>query len=209
MNPNPSCGGTSGIPTAAAISTTIHGDIDGDLHADTVTEYSLGGQPHVHAKLASGVQSDEVLPLGNASHVAISFEDFDHSLGAASPPPVAVLAIGATKAGSAVFAFLTLTTHYCIRAWQTNSGQLFTGRISHEPIYQGLLCEGAMGHVVYNLTTATPTASGFDVQQQPFRHNFTTVVLGSPLPVQHVAASADVAHLYGDFSGCTHAPLFP
>jgi hypothetical protein len=202
------CAG-GGIPSGAAVSTTIHGDIDGDLHPDTVTEYSLAGQPHVHARLASGRQSDTALPIGNASHVTISFENFDYSLGAATKPPVAVLAIGATKAGTAVFSFLTLTPQYCIRAWHTSGGQLFVGRISNEPIYQGLTCDTAMGHRYYSLTTATPAGGGFDVSQQVFRHNFTTVVLDPPLAVQHVTASADVAHLYGDFAGCDHAPLFP
>jgi hypothetical protein len=191
------------------VSTTIHGDIDGDLLPDTVTEYSLSGQPHVHARLASGRQSDTALPIGNADHVTISFENFDYSLGAATKPPVAVLAVGATKAGTAVFSFLTLTPQYCIRAWHTSAGQLFVGRISHEPIYQGLMCETAMGHRYYSLTTAAPAGSGFDVSQQVFRHNFTTVVLDPPLAAQHVAASADIPHLYGDFAGCDHAPLFP
>ncbi|MEI8240104.1 MAG: hypothetical protein WCI22_11845 [Actinomycetota bacterium] len=191
------------------MSSTIHGDIDGDLHADTVTEYSLGGVPHIHAHLFTGGQSDVALPLGNASHVTISFEDFDYALGASTKPPVAVLAIGATKAGTAVFSFLTLTTHYCIRAWHTSAGQLFVGRISNEPIYQGLTCDTAMGHRYYSLVTATPTATGVDVAQQVFHHNFTTVLLDASLPIQHEAASASVPHLYGDFSGCDHSPLFP
>ena len=84
-------------------------DIDGDTLADVVTSYSLDGVPHAHATLATGGDSDAEVPIGNADTVSIQFMDFDYALGAEVPPPAAVVAIGPTKAGTAVGAFLTLT----------------------------------------------------------------------------------------------------
>ena len=103
------------------------------------------------------------VPIGNADTVSIQFIDFDHALGAAVPPPVAVLAIGATKAGTAVGAFLTLTPKYCIRVWHNNTTDdtLFTFRVSAEPIYQGLFCDGAMPATsIHSLSTAEQNPDG-------------------------------------------------
>ncbi|HEY0520961.1 MAG TPA: hypothetical protein VGC84_15835, partial [Ilumatobacteraceae bacterium] len=76
------------IPSGATNLVAINGDIDGDTLNDVVTAYSLGGVPHVHATLATGGNSDTEVPIGNADTVSIQFMDFDHSLGAAVPPPV-------------------------------------------------------------------------------------------------------------------------
>ena len=198
------------IPSAATDLVAINGDIDGDTLNDVVTSYSLDGVPHVHATLAAGGDSDAEVPIGNADTVSIQFMDFDHSLGAAVPPPVAVLAIGPTKAGTAVGAFLTLTPKYCIRVWHNNTTDdtLFTFRISAEPIYQGLQCDGAAGSINHSLTTAEQNPGGdWAVTLQPFGHNFTTVDLH---PVQNITVpdDPDIQHEFGDLTSCG-ITLFP
>lgn len=208
--PSTACPEATAIPSAATHLVAINGDIDGDTLDDVVASYSLDGVPHVHATLATGGDSDTEVPIGNADTVSIQFMDFDHSLGAAVPPPVAVLAIGATKAGTAVGAFLTLTPTYCIRVWHNNTSDdtLFTFRISAEPIYQGLQCDGAAGSINHSLTTAEPNPGGdWAVTLQPFEHNFTTVELH---PVQNITApdSPDIQHEYGDLTSCG-ITLFP
>ena len=198
------------IPSAATNLVAINGDIDGDTLNDTVTSYTLDGVPHVHAELATGGNSDVEVPIGFADTVSIQFMDFDHALGAAVPPPVAVLAIGATKAGTAVGAFLTLTPEYCIRVWHNNTTDdtLFTFRISAEPIYEGLQCDGAAGSINHSLTTAQENPGGdWAVTLQPFGHNFTTVELH---PVQNITVpdDPDIQHQYGDLTSCG-ITLFP
>jgi len=208
--PAPACPTGAPIASGATNVATINGDIDGDTLADQVTSYTLGGRPHVHATLATGGNSDAEVPIGNADTVSISFMDFDHSLGAAVPPPLAVLAIGATKAGTAVGAFLTLNPQYCIRVWHNNTtdNTLFTFRISAEPIYQGMQCDGAAGSINHSLTTAEPnSAGGFDVTLQPFGHDFTTVQL-HPVEHQTVPNGPDIQHQYGDLTSCGQT-LFP
>jgi hypothetical protein len=208
--PTTACPTGTTIPSGATDLVAIDGDVDGDTLNDVVTAYSLAGVPHVHATLATGGNSDTEVPIGNADTVSIQFMDFDHALGAAVPPPVAVLAIGATKAGTAVGAFLTLTPKYCIRVWHNNTTDdtLFTFRISAEPIYQGLQCDGAAGSINHSLTTADQNPGGdWAVTIQPFGHNFTTVELH---PVQNVTVpdDPDIRHEYGDLTSCG-ITLFP
>lgn len=204
------CPGSSGIPAGADIGTSITGDIDGDLADDLVTEYSLNGVPHVHSHLASGGDSDAEVPIGFADHVSISFEDFDYSLGAATKPPVAVLAVGATKAGTAVYTFLTNNIHYCIEPWHDAGGAMWVGRLSAEGPYEGLSCETAAGSRYYAVNQAVQQPGGdWKVTQTVFHHNFTKIVFDAPLPTFTVPDGPDVQHQYGDFFACDHAPLFP
>jgi hypothetical protein len=189
----------------------INGDIDGDTLNDVVTSYSLDGVPHVHATLATGGNSDTAAPIGNADTVSIQFIDFDHALGAAVPPPVAVLAIGASKAGTAVGAFLTLTPKYCIRVWHNNTTDdtLFTFRVSAEPIYQGLFCDSGAGHINHSLSTAEQNPGGdWSITLQPFGHNFTTVELHSAEPPFVQPDGPEIQRDYGDITTCAPA-LFP
>lgn len=209
--PNTKCPGGTTIPSGASNLVAINGDIDGDTLNDVVTSYSLDGVPHVHATLATGGNSDAAVPIGNADTVSIEFMDFDHALGAEVPPPVAVLAIGPTKAGTAVGAFLTLTPKYCIRVWHNNTTDdtLFTFRISAEPIYQGLFCDGAMGHINHSLSTADPNPDGsWTITLQPFGHNFTTVELHGVDPTFVAPDGPEVQSNYGDITTCAPA-LFP
>jgi hypothetical protein len=204
------CPSGTTIPSGATNLVATNGDIDGDTLNDVVTSYTLDGVPHVQATLATGGESDVEVPIGFADTVSIQFMDFDHALGAAVPPPVAVLAIGATKAGTAVGAFLTLTPKYCIRVWHNNTTDdtLFTFRISAEPIYQGLQCDGAAGSINHSLTTAEQNPGGdWAVTLQPFGHNFTTVELH---PVQNITVpdDPDIQHEYGDLTTCG-ITLFP
>lgn len=205
-----SCTGADGIPNGADIGATIHGDVDGDLADDTITEYSLNGTPHVHSQLASGGQSDAEVQIGNADHVEISFYDFDYSLGAPTKPAVAVLAIGASSAGSAVFAILTNTIHYCIAPWHIDDGSMFVGRISAQGPYEGLFCDHAAGSVYNNLTTAEPDGiGGWNVTTTLLHHNFTLLTMDPRQIFNTVGTDADIQAQYGDIVGCDHAPLFP
>ena len=204
------CAGADGIPPGADISTTIHGDVDGDLANDDITEYSLDGIPHVHSQLATGGQSDAAVPIGNADHVEISFIDFDYSLGAPTPPPVAVLAIGATSAGSVAFTFLTNTIHYCIAPWHIADGSMFVGRISAQGPFEGLFCDHAAGSVYNNLTTAEPDGiGGWNVTMQLMHHNFTLITIDAPQASIGAGSEAEIQAQYGDIVGCGHDPLFP
>jgi hypothetical protein len=209
--PSTACPDGTTIASGATNLVAINGDIDGDTLDDVVTSYSLDGVPHVHATLATGGNSDTEAPIGFADTVSIQFMDFDYALGADVPPPVAVLAIGPTKAGTAVGAFLTLTPKYCIRVWHNNTTDdtLFTFRISAEPIYQGLFCDGAMGHINHSLSTVEPNPDGtWTITLQPFGHNFTTVDLHAPDPPFVQPDSPDIQHNYGDITTCAPA-LFP
>jgi len=148
--------------------------------------------------------------IGFADHVQISFEDFDYALGAPTPPPVAVLAVGATRAGTAVYTFLTLTTQYCIRPWHAaGGGAMFVGRIAADGPYEGLSCETTAGNRYYAMNEATQAVPGGDwtVHQTLINHNFTQIEL-TDLGTITVPDSPDIQDLYGDFSGCDHAPMF-
>ena len=203
------CAGLASIPADATNVTTIHGDIDGDLHPDAVTSYTTSdGVRHIHATLAFGKQSDVAIPLGFAETVSISFEDFDHSAGAAVPPPVAVLAIGAGNAGSAFVTFLTLTTKYCLGQWTLGNAP-YSLRISQQGPYAGLSCDGTAGHIHYLQDVAEQQPNGsWTVTPQLITHNFTKVTLTALAPYT-VPDSPDIAHRFGDISGCDHAPIFP
>jgi hypothetical protein len=204
------CAGASGIPANADVGDTITGDIDGDLVDDTITEYSLDGVPHVHSRLATGGQSDAEVPIGNADHVSISFEDFDYSLGAATKPPVAVLAIGATQAGTAAYTFLTNTPQYCIQPWHDTGGTMWVGRLSMQGPYEGLSCEIAAGNRFYAVNEAVPDGAGnLTVTQTVFHHNFTRIDFDPPLASFTVPDTPANQHQYGDFFDCDHDPLFP
>jgi hypothetical protein len=204
------CPNGTTIPPGATDLVAINGDIDGDTLDDVVSTYSLDGIPHVHATLATGGNSDTEVPIGAADTVSAQFMDFDHSLGAEVPPPLAVLAIGASKAGTAVGTFLTLTPQYCIRVWHNNTTDdtLFTFRVSAEPIYQGLQCDGAAGSINHSLTTAEPApGGGWAVSIQPFGHDFTTVELHD-VETFTVPDDPDIQHQFGDLTSCG-ITLFP
>ena len=204
------CAGADGIPPGATIGTTIFGDVDGDLVDDTITEYSLAGVPHVHSELATGGHSDAAVPIGNAAHVEVSFIDFDYSIGAPTKPPVAVLAIGSTGAGSAAFTLLTNTTHYCIQPWHTDDGNMFVGRISAQSPFEGLFCDHAAGSVFNNLTLAEPDfIGGWNITTRLLHHNFTLIVIDEPQSANVADTENNIQAQYGDIVGCGHDPLFP
>jgi len=205
------CDGADGIAPGATIGSVLRGDIDGDLLDDTVTEYSLDNVPHVHAFLATGGHSDAEVPIGFAERVSISFEDFDYALGASIKPPLAVLAVGPTKAGTAQFTFLTLTPQSCIRPWQIDGAGMFVGRISTDGPYEGMSCEIAAGNRYYALNSAEQAVPGGDwtITQTVINHNFTTVLLDPPLPAMTMPDGPDVQTMYGDFYGCDTPAMFP
>lgn len=196
------CPGAGGIAPGADIGTVLHGDIDGDLADDTVTEYSLNGVPHVHAFLATGGHSDAEVQIGFGDHVSIKFTDFDHSLGAPTPPPVAVMAIGGAAAGTAYFSILTLTPQYCIRPWHIG-GSMFVGHISQAGPFEGLWCDGAAGHIYYSLTSIEDAGGGnWDVTTRLMHHNFTTLSLDPADSFTVSMSEADMLDLYANLNPC-------
>lgn len=205
--PSTPCDGPSTVPATATNVTSIDGDIDGDLHADTVTSYTADGLPHIQAHLFSGEVSDVEIPLGFADSVTVGFEDIDHSAGAATPPPLAVMAIGAGSAGSAFAAFLTLTPQSCIRQWRLND-EPFSLRISQQGPYTGLVCDGAAGSIHYGIVAAEQRPDGqWTISTSELHHDVTTAIV-TPLPDQIVPHGPDIAARYGDIVNCTHPLLF-
>jgi hypothetical protein len=180
---------------------------------------------------SSGSAPISTVPIEAASisTVSISFEDFDYSLGAVTPAPKVILAIGLGEPGSAFATFLSIDTSplACLQQWQLD-GQPFTFAIDQRGPYFGLLCDRAAGNVYYVLRTATPT-------EVP--GTATTLVAGetttSLKPVVSIATTAQqidhdgpvvtltdlggetfpddgtAKRKYGDIQGCDHPPLFP
>jgi len=157
--PPPTCPGPAALPANADTSHQITGNVDGDGVDDVVTAYTGDdGAAHVFLQRGSGGGNDVALPLGYSDTVSISFEDFDHSVGAVTPPPLVVMAIGAGQAGSAPVTFLSAVEGagtVCLTQWQLD-GQPFTFTIDQRGPFSGLLCDHAAGHTYYVLRTATP-----------------------------------------------------
>jgi hypothetical protein len=64
--------------------------------------------------------------------------------------------------------------------------------------------------VHYLLTSAEPDGAGnLTVTETPIRHNFTRIAFEAALPTETVPDNDANHHLYGDITGCAHAPLFP
>lgn len=205
------CPGPAAIPADARVDHQIVGNVDGDGADDTVTAYSASdGTPHVFLQRGGANGSDVALPLGYADTVGISFEDFDHSAGAPTPPPLVILAIGAGQAGSAFATFLSASGSggLCLAQW-TSSGTPFVFTIDQRGPYSGLLCDGAAGHIYYVLRTATPDGAGNDnVTSQEIRHSGSIVSL-TALGNETIPDDPSVQHLYGDIQNCDHPPIMP
>ena len=156
----PVCPGPAALPADADIGDQITGNVDGDEVDDVVTAYTgADSAPHVFLQRGSGGGSDVTLPLGYSTMVKISFEDFDRSVGAVTPPPLVVMAIGAGQAGSAPVTFLSAVEDaggaICLAQWVLE-GQPFTFTVDQRGPYSGLLCDHAAGRTYYVLRTATP-----------------------------------------------------
>ena len=207
----PPCPGATSIPADARVDHQIVGNVDGDGTDDTVTAYSASdGTPHVFLQRGGANGSDVVLPLGYADTVEISFEDFDHSAGAPTPPPLVILAIGAGQAGSAFATFLSASGAggVCLAQW-ASSGTPFVFSIDQRGPYSGLLCDGAAGHIYYVLRTATPDGAGnYNVTSREIRHSGSVVSL-APLGSETIPDDPSVQHRYGDIQNCDHPPILP
>ena len=238
--PPPMCPGPAALPAGADTSHQITGNVDGDGIDDVVTAYTGDdGAPHVFLQPGSGGGSDVTLPLGYSNAVSVSFEDFDHSVGAVTPPPLVVMAIGAGQAGSAPVTFLSAVPSAggvtCLAQWLLD-GQPFTFTIDQRGPFSGLLCDHAAGHTYYVLRTATPidpsttttvattvpptTSTGESTSTLPtVMVAFTTTatqidhagatVTLTELGGENIPDDASVQHNYGDILGCDHPPLFP
>lgn len=207
--PSRLCPGITSIPADAITGDRITGNLDGDGLDDTVTAYTAGdGTPHVFVQRGSGSGSDAAVPISPADHVSISFEDVDHALGAAVPPRLVVLAIGAGPAGSAVATFLSLNTDGCVQQWQLSSGP-FTFLIDQRGPFSGLLCDGAAGRRFYVLRTATPDGAG-SVATTALEISHTGVfVTLARLGNETIPDDPSVQHNFGDIQNCDHPPIFP
>jgi hypothetical protein len=207
--PSRLCPGITTLPAGAVTGDQITGNLDGDGLDDTVTAYTAAdGIPHVFVQRGSGNASDAAVPISPADHVSISFEDVDHALGAAVPPPLVVLAIGAGPAGSAVATFLSLNTDGCLQQWQLSSGP-FTFLIDQRGPFSGLLCDGAAGRRFYVLRTATPDGAGNVVTSSlEISHTGVFVTLAR-LGDETIPDDPSVQHNFGDILNCDHPPIFP
>ena len=205
------CPGSGPIPAGATDVQTITGDIDGDVVDDTVTLYSLDGAWHVHATSSvKGWDSDAVVSIDVHDTMSINFEDIDHSAGAATPPPVAVMATGQganDKGILANFTFLTNTPQYCIQQW-TYKAEPFQWVALQTPGHMtGMVCDGAAGTIYYTLVDSEQNGDGsWHVITRRLTHNFTTADIQF-LPEQDVADSPAFADQYGNIVGCGHAPV--
>ncbi len=205
------CAGPAKIPADARNLKSIAGNVDGDGADDTISAYTANdGTPHVFMQRGGGNGSDVTLPLGDSDTVAISFEDFDHAAGAAVPPPLVVLALGAAPAGSRVATFLSAAgpDNHCLTRW-TSGGQPFTFTIDQRGPFSGLLCDGAAGHVYYVLRTATPDGAGSVATTSREIRHIGAVASFNDLGGQTIPDDPAVQHNYGDIQGCGHPPLFP
>ncbi len=208
----PACAGPTIIPADARLDQQISGDVDGVSGTDTVTVYSASdGTPHVFLqRAAGGGASDVALPLGNADTVRISFEDVDHSLGATTPVPLRILAIGAGQAGSAFATFLGAddSASHCLHQW-TLSGSPFVFTIDQRGPYSGLACDGAAGKIHYSLRNADPDGSGhIVVTEREITHVGDAVTLVD-VSTATIADSPAAQHEYGDIQNCSTPPIMP
>ncbi len=203
------CPGITSVPADAITGDQITGNLDGDGVDDTVIAYTAAdGTPHVFVRRGSGNGSDAAVPISPADHVSISFEDVDHTLGAAVPPPLVVLAIGDGPAGSAVATFLSLNTDGCVQQWQLSSGP-FTFLIDQRGPFSGLLCDGAAGRRFSVLRTATPDGAGSVVTTAlEISHTGVFVTLAR-LGDETIPDDPSVQHNFGDIQNCDHPPIFP
>ncbi len=205
------CPGSGPIPAGATDVQTITGDIDGDVVDDTVTLYSLDGAWHVHATSSvKGWDSDAVVSIDVHDTMSINFEDIDHSAGAATPPPVAVMATGQganDKGILANFTFLTNTPQYCIQQW-TYKAEPFQWVALQTPGHMtGMVCDGAAGTIYYTLLDSEQNDDGsWHVITRRLTHNFTTADIQF-LPEQDVADSPAFPDQYGNIVGCGHPPV--
>lgn len=211
--------GDSEIPDDATIAQTIEGDIDGDTVADAVSLYYVGDEMFIHATSSvKGWASTTPVTLEHAARMmeTISFEDVDYSLGAATPPPRAVMVTGVgdrIDGAWANFTFLSNTAQYCIRQWtyrrpSDDVVEPFQWVAVREPGHlTGMICEGAAGSRYYTLVDSERNDDGtWTVITRLLTHDFTRAIIEFE-PEQTITGSADIADQYGDIVGCDHPPI--
>ena len=142
--------------------------------------------------------------------MSISFEDIDHSAGAAVPPPVAVMAMGQGANDKGIlgnFTFLTNSPDYCIQQWMYQAEPFQWVALQEPGHVTGMTCEGAAGTIYYTLLDSEQNGDGsWHVITRRLTHNFTTADIEF-LPEQDVADSPDFAAQYGNIVGCGHGPV--
>lgn len=208
--------GPVGIPAAAADVQTAEADIDGDTVDDMVTLYRIGTEWHVEATSSvKGWASDTIVTLDVDDEAALTFENVDYSLGAETPPPVAVMVTGSGANDLGIianFTFLSNTPDYCIAQWSytprdkpTEPFQWVARRA--EGIATGMRCEGAAGSRHYYLYDSTANLDGsWRVVTRKLTHDFTTAEIAFD-PIRAFDASPEFLDQYASIVGCDHAPV--
>jgi hypothetical protein len=205
------CGAGVEVPAGAANIQRIEGDVDGDEIADPVTLYLHNGDWHVHVVSSVRDQpSDTIVRVLVQRSMEISFEDLDYSLGAATRPPLVIMALGRGPNGDGItsnFTFLSFAPDYCVRQWQYHSGVFQWATVEEPGHITGMICETAAGTRYTTLVDAIQNDDGtWNLETQRLTHDFTVALL-EQLPDETVADSAEFVARHRDLTGCTHPPL--
>jgi len=179
-----------------------------------VNAHRAGAAIGANAAAAQGSEtaSDAAVTLLVDDEAALSFENVDYSLGAETPPPVAVMVTGsgANHLGIlANFTFLTNTPDYCIEQWTYDPPnkpiEPFQWVVRRdEGIATGMVCEGAAGSRYYALFDSTPNLDGsWRVVTRLLTHRFTRAEVTFE-PITAVPDSPEFLGRYADIVGCDH-----
>lgn len=193
------CGAAATIPAGATVVQTIEADVDGDGSPDTVTLYLAGSDWHLHVVAsANGLPSDTVVRVLVQETMALDVIDLDRALGAESPPPVQIVAVGrgANEGGiTSNFTVLSLTPEGCVLQWRYRDGVFQWATVVEPGHYTGVVFEGAPGQRHTSLVDALQDDDGsWTVETQLLTHDATTAILERRADEE----VADFLRWYGD-----------
>ena len=201
------CAASVAVPAGATDVQRIDGDVDGDGVDDPVTLYLFDGDWHVHVAPSAAEQaSDTIVRVLVQQTMEISFEDLDYSLGATTPPPLVIMALGRGPNDDGIggnFTFLSLAANGCVRQWQYRDGVFQWATVEEDGHVTGMICETAAGTRYTTLVDAIQNEDGtWDLETQRLTHDSTTALL-ERLPDETVADSAEFVTTHRDITGCS------